>query len=735
MTDIAEIGFRVDTSQLEKAEQKLNRLPAAAAGVDAANIKMAKLAEAAGAATAAAATAGARAANLKAQSTLKALRANQEASKEEIKAAAAIERRTAAVLADTKAEQARVNQLNKAATALRANNALEVASNRPSNRVSNVASSGRVQNAGPARDQMPNRFNTANIAAQFQDIGVTAAMGMNPLQIALQQGTQLSAIMQSMESPLKGLAVALKSVFNAVSLGTIAFVAIIAALLQMVNWTKVAQAVLRGLADACEVAIPYVLGLAAALALLYSRTIIVGIAAVVTSIYEIGSAALVAGTRMAAAWVIGLGPIGWVIAGLVVVGAAFQALGVNIVGYIKDAMNGIIGAIAYALNKISELINNSIEKIQKYRKVIQFLPGVGAPLALGAGLVGNRRVGNVVEPGKEFSTDYVGQGVDAANKLGKSAANSLRNLANGLGKDKGEKGKKDPWEELVKGADRTIATLKSEQAAIGMTEEATAKLKYQTDLLNEAQQKNIKLTPEQIIKIDQLSTTMAKTEAQTKSLKDAYDFLRDAGKGFISDLRSGLEEGKSLWESFASAVKGVIDKIINKLLDSQINNLISSVFAPQGGGAGGGLLSSIAGFFGGGGGDNVAGVPLANLLPGFANGGAFQNGVQKFAAGGVVHGATNFGMASGKTGVMGEAGPEAIMPLHRGPDGSLGVKMNGASNDNSAAAQQPSVTYVINAPGASKADLEAVKQTIMAVAGPGVVEQRVMVAQTRGVAV
>ncbi len=44
---------------------------------------------------------------------------------------------------------------------------------------------------GPAGRGGGQGFQTANIAAQFQDIGVTAAMGMNPLQIALQQGTQL----------------------------------------------------------------------------------------------------------------------------------------------------------------------------------------------------------------------------------------------------------------------------------------------------------------------------------------------------------------------------------------------------------------------------------------------------------------------------------------------------------------------------------------------------------------
>jgi lambda family phage tail tape measure protein len=56
-----------------------------------------------------------------------------------------------------------------------------------------------------------------------------------------------------------------------------------------------------------------------------------------------------------------------------------------------------------------------------------------------------------------------------------------------------------------------------------------------------------------------------------------------------------------------------------------------------------------------------------------AKGGAWNNGVQMFARGGVVNSPTGFGMAGGGMGVMGEAGPEAIMPLRRGGDGKLGV--------------------------------------------------------------
>lgn len=77
---------------------------------------------------------------------------------------------------------------------------------------------------------------------------------------------------------------------------------------------------------------------------------------------------------------------------------------------------------------------------------------------------------------------------------------------------------------------------------------------------------------------------------------------------------------------------------------------------------------------------NALGSALANgvnglmsgLLP-FEKGGAFTQGrVTPFARGGIVSGPTTFPMRGG-VGLMGEAGPEAIMPLRRGPDGKLGV--------------------------------------------------------------
>ena len=69
---------------------------------------------------------------------------------------------------------------------------------------------------------------------------------------------------------------------------------------------------------------------------------------------------------------------------------------------------------------------------------------------------------------------------------------------------------------------------------------------------------------------------------------------------------------------------------------------------------------------------------LGGLMP-FEKGGAFVQGrVMPFAKGGVVAQATTFPMR-GATGLMGEAGPEAIMPLARGADGRLGVQAAGSA--------------------------------------------------------
>ncbi|MEL6960738.1 MAG: phage tail tape measure protein [Pseudomonadota bacterium] len=75
---------------------------------------------------------------------------------------------------------------------------------------------------------------------------------------------------------------------------------------------------------------------------------------------------------------------------------------------------------------------------------------------------------------------------------------------------------------------------------------------------------------------------------------------------------------------------------------------------------------------------NNAMRPVTDHLGGILAGGvnSLVGAITPFAKGGVVSGPTTFPMRGG-TGLMGEAGPEAIMPLKRGPDGSLGVAASG----------------------------------------------------------
>lgn len=111
----------------------------------------------------------------------------------------------------TNAETAAVELDGLSASALRAENAVDHLNN-------------SAAKLPAATKQMS--LNSANIAAQFQDIAVTAQMGMSPLQIALQQGTQLSAALgdRGLKGTVQALGTAFMSIISPVSIITIALI-------------------------------------------------------------------------------------------------------------------------------------------------------------------------------------------------------------------------------------------------------------------------------------------------------------------------------------------------------------------------------------------------------------------------------------------------------------------------------------------------------------------------------
>ncbi len=154
------------------------------------------------------------------------------------------------------------------------------------------------------------------------------------------------------------------------------------------------------------------------------------------------------------------------------------------------------------------------------------------------------------------------------------------------------------------------------------------------------------------------------TIVEEERLAEAREQAQQAGQAMSRTIVGGLKDVIFGTKDAGDAFRDMALSIIEQLMDIMIfqplmNNLTTGLAGAMGGGMGGG-----GGLFGG--------------LFGAANGAAFSGGnVIPFANGGVVTGPTLFGMSGNQTGLMGEAGPEAILPLTRGANGKLGVEASG----------------------------------------------------------
>ncbi|WP_266032846.1 phage tail length tape measure family protein [Brucella intermedia] len=472
------------------------------------------------------------------------------------------------------------------------------------------------------------KFNTANIAAQFQDIAVSAQMGMGAFQIGLQQGTQLAAVVSMMENPLRGLGAAFMSVISPVSLLTIGLVSLAAAGLQMVDWPKrVAQALIL-LADNLKIIAPYATAAAAGLALIYSPQIIGGVVSLIAwlgrlSVAAVTTAAAMAAANPGAAFVLGITAA--VAAANIFRDELQQILGIDIVGEAKKGVNKIIGFFVGAYNAISAMWKNlptlfsAVGKeawnalVSQFEKESLWVEIAGKRFTLFEGLDLSTLKSDLsdieksaLSTSKAFvdastgDVDYLGGFTDAIGRGASAASNKLRELAKGLTDvdDKSKKGRKrrgktdaEYYQDIIDGADRRIASLLVEQQALGMTEEAANALRYEQEMLNQAQQHGIDLTPKQADYIKMLAGTMAGLESAIQKAQDAINFAKDTTKGFFSDMANGLANGRGLWGSLADAAVNAINKIADALIDSGIESLFG----------GGGVSKWIGSLFGGGG--------------------------------------------------------------------------------------------------------------------------------------
>lgn len=191
---------------------------------------------------------------------------------------------------------------------------------------------------------------------------------------------------------------------------------------------------------------------------------------------------------------------------------------------------------------------------------------------------------------------------------------------------------------------------------------------------------------------DEYGALASQFERMTEEAREAGTVVAQFSQemsGFRSSMLYTEKEVASLGKSFGRSMKGAFDDVVlegrnlsDALKDvgrSMVSAAYSTAMKP--------VQNAVGGLVSGG-----LNSVLSGILP-FEKGGSFAQGkVMPFANGGVVSSPTYFPMRGG-TGLMGEAGPEAIMPLSRGADGRLGVRTQGGG-------RPVTVTMNINTPDA-----------------------------------
>ena len=140
----------------------------------------------------------------------------------------------------------------------------------------------------------------------------------------------------------------------------------------------------------------------------------------------------------------------------------------------------------------------------------------------------------------------------------------------------------------------------------------------------------------------------------------------------ISNVVAGTMTAKEAFASFLNSVADMLADTAKKIIAQYIAIGIARMFA----GFAPGVANAAS--------PEAYAVGTGASIEVAAKGATFSNGIAKFARGGIVDSPTLFKFAQGgamQTGLMGEAGPEAIMPLTRGPGGQLGVSNFGGSGD------------------------------------------------------
>jgi phage-related minor tail protein len=148
---------------------------------------------------------------------------------------------------------------------------------------------------------------------------------------------------------------------------------------------------------------------------------------------------------------------------------------------------------------------------------------------------------------------------------------------------------------------------------------------------------------------NQVASLTVRVGADTSDVRQKFNDLERISASFGRRITGAFEDAVFSGQSFGTTLRSLaldLSKLSLRAALQPLQAAASSGFAE--------LFSGLTGFATGG----VVGGPMPRA----------------FAEGGVVASPVTFPLGNGRTGLAGEAGPEAILPLARGADGRLGVR-------------------------------------------------------------
>lgn len=227
----------------------------------------------------------------------------------------------------------------------------------------------------------------------------------------------------------------------------------------------------------------------------------------------------------------------------------------------------------------------------------------------------------------------------------------------------------------------------------------------ETQALSAALQERLQLQQNYYKQVDDAQSDWS--NGASAAFQDYLDSARDVSSqtySLFSNAFSNMEDGiVDFVKTGKLSFKDFADSLVEDLIRIQARQAAAGLLSSAFGGGGGGLGS----LFGGGTTTSRSGFSEGGSYTFNAKGGVYDSPSLSAFSGGVYDSPQLFAFAKG-AGVFGEAGPEAIMPLTRGPDGTLGVRAHDSGSGGGSNVTMAGITQHITVSG--NADAATVAQ-------------------------